>query len=437
MDFRGSKNNNLTIAVVGLGYVGLPLAVAFGRQKITTIGFDINREKVAELKRGYDRNEELEGKNLLWPDLEYTNNPNRIKKANFVIVAVPTPVTKAKIPDLTPIIAASTMVGQNLVQGATVVYESTVYPGVTEEICRPILEKESGLQAGRDFFIGYSPERINPGDHEHRLETIQKVVSGMDQETLERIAKVYSIIVEVGVHKVSSIKVAEAAKVIENIQRDLNIALVNELSIIFHKLGIPTKDVLAAAATKWNWQHYFPGLVGGHCISIDPYYLTYKAEELGYHPQIILAGRRVNDGMAEFVGNLVIKGLIQTGKVIERSNVLILGITFKENIKDTRNSKVVDLIEFLKAHRIKLTGYDPVVGPAIVANEFGVPAIDSLNAVDQPFDAIVYTVNHQQFESLTLKKLKQLTDGKPVLIDVKMRFDKKEAEKVGFWYESL
>lgn len=431
------KNNDPIIAVVGLGYVGLPLAVAFGRSKIKTFGFDINREKVAELKRGHDRNGELEKKDVLWPTLEYTNDSTHIKAANFVIVAVPTPVTKAKIPDLNPVISASKIVGRNLAAGATVVYESTVYPGVTEAICQPILEQESGLKCGQDFFIGYSPERINPGDHEHRLETITKIISGMDEKTIDRIAEVYSLVIKAGVHKASSIKVAEAAKVIENIQRDLNIALVNELSIIFHKLGIPTKDVLEAAATKWNWHGYSPGLVGGHCIGVDPYYLTYKAEELGYHPQVILAGRRVNDGMAEFVGNLVIKGLIQTGKVIERSNVLILGVTFKENVKDTRNSKVIDLVEFLKAHRIKVTGYDPVVGPSIVANEFGVPAIESLNQIEKPFDAIVYAVNHQQFESLTLKKLKQLTDGKPVLIDVKMRFDHQQAEKIGFWYESL
>lgn len=431
------EKNDLMVGVVGLGYVGLPLAVAFGRKQIPTIGFDLNAEKINELKKGYDRNDELTKSKLLWPNLTYTTNPSPIKRANFVIVAVPTPVTKAKIPDLTPIIAASTMVGQNLLQGATVVYESTVYPGVTEEICRPILEQESGLECGRDFFIGYSPERINPGDTEHRLETIKKIVSGMDDRTLNRIAEVYSIVVRAGVHKAASIKIAEAAKVIENIQRDLNIALVNELSIIFHKLDIPTRDVLEAAATKWNWHNYKPGLVGGHCIGVDPYYLTYRAEELGYHPQVILAGRRVNDSMASYVCHLVIKGLIENGKIVEQSTVIIMGVTFKENVKDTRNSKVADLIECLQLYKVKVVAYDPVVDQETIEKEFGIPTLKSLDDIEKPFDAIVYAVNHKQFESLTLNQLKQLTNGKPVLIDIKMRYNKKPAEKIGFWYESL
>ncbi|RMG98986.1 MAG: nucleotide sugar dehydrogenase, partial [Candidatus Dadabacteria bacterium] len=350
------------MAVVGLGYVGLPLAVAFGR-KVPTLGFDVSEAKVAALRRGVDPTGELSADDLASTRIEYTTNPGDLRRASFVVVAVPTPIDRHKKPDLGPIVAASRSIGQNLTPGTVVVYESTVYPGVTEEVCVPVLERESGLACGRDFKVGYSPERINPGDKEHTLERIVKVVAGQDAETLEVVARVYETVVEAGVHRAPTIKTAEAAKVIENTQRDLNIALMNELSVIFNRMGIETRAVLEAAGTKWNFLRFTPGLVGGHCIGVDPYYLTYKAEELGYKPQVILAGRAINDGMGKYVAESTVKGLIRCGRAVQGSRVLVLGLTFKENVSDLRNSRVADVIAELRDYGVEVLAHDPLADP--------------------------------------------------------------------------
>ncbi len=408
------------IAVVGLGYVGLPIAVYFGRvQKV--IGFDVNAKRIDELKKGVDRNHDLPVEELTNTKVEYTMDAARLKDADFVIVTVPTPVDDANRPDLTPLLKASTTVGRNLKKGAIVVYESTVYPGATEEDCVPVLEKESGMKCGVDFKVGYSPERINPGDHEHTFTKITKVVSGMDAETLEIVAAMYSSVVKAGVYKASSIKVAESAKVIENTQRDLNISLVNELSVIFHRMGIDTHDVLAAAGTKWNFLKFQPGLVGGHCIGVDPYYLTHKAEKMGYIPQVILAGRRINDGMGRFVARELTKEMLRMGNVNfqgVKPMVTILGLTFKENVSDIRNTKVTDIIAELKTFGFDVQVADPLAYPEEAVHEYGL----SLTPLDQlkPAAAVVMAVSHEEYkkEGWALP-VRLLQGGKGVVADLK------------------
>lgn len=416
------------ISVVGLGYVGLPVAVAFGL-KSRTIGFDINEGRISELKRGYDRTGEVDCEELQSADIFFTNNINELKLANFHIVAVPTPIDGANQPDLTPMLKASETVGRALKKGDIVVYESTVYPGVTEEECVPILERVSGLVCGLDFTVGYSPERINPGDKEHTFTKIKKVVSGQDNETLEIVAQVYESVVTAGVHRASSIKVAEAAKVIENTQRDLNIALMNELALIFDKLGIDTNDVLEAAGTKWNFLKFKPGLVGGHCIGVDPYYLTHKAEKLGYIPQVILAGRRINDGMGKFIAQRVVKEMIHAGHSILHSTVTVLGLTFKEDCPDLRNSKVIDIIRELQDYGINVQVHDPLADSTEAEHEYGV----ELTPYDklQPAGAIVLAVAHQQYRDSSLQSLTKLMSGTPVVVDVKGIVDHQSALEAG------
>ena len=425
------------IAVVGLGYVGLPLAAAFGKQT-DVIGFEIHLDKVEQLKSGFDATGELTSEDLKNTTIFYTSNPEDLKSADFVIVTVPTPIDQNNNPDLTPMEKASSTIGKNLQPGAIVVYESTVYPGVTEDICVPILEQESGLKCGVDFKVGYSPERINPGDKVHTVDKIIKVVSGMDDETLETIAQVYQLVITAGVHRASSIKVAEAAKVIENTQRDLNIALINELSLIFNKLEIPTMDVLAAAGTKWNFLKFTPGLVGGHCIGVDPYYLTHKAEQIGYLPQVILAGRRINDGMGKYVAENTVKQMIRVGKVVKGSRVLILGLTFKEDVPDIRNTKVVDIVAELDDYGVEVLIHDPLADAGETRHEYGLNLI-ALDAVGK-VDAIIYAVSHQAFAQLTIPDFSALCsngNGAGIIVDVKSVLKKAEIEAAGMSYWSL
>lgn len=425
-------SQDLILAVVGLGYVGLPLAVEFAKKGISTIGFDVNSKRISELKKGIDLSNETSKEELKSVEINYTTDPKEIKKANFIIVAVPTPVTVANQPDLSLVEGASRIVGLNLAKNTVVVYESTVYPGVTEDICLPIIEAVSGLQAGRDWFIGYSPERVNPGDKEHSIQKIVKVVSGMDEKTLDKVVEVYSIICEAGVHKASSIKVAEAAKVIENTQRDINIGLVNELSLLFHRMDIDTQEVLKAAGTKWNFLKFRPGLVGGHCIGVDPYYLVYKAEELGLHPQVIKAGRRVNDYMAEFVAEEVFKGLIKTGKSVQKAKILVMGLTFKENIRDLRNSKIKTTIKKLQELGSKVYGYDPNLTIEEIES-FGVVPVEHLAG---KFDAAIIGVPHVQFVGLDLKIVNLLGD-KGILMDIPGLYRESLKNKKGLVYLSL
>ncbi|WP_017413611.1 nucleotide sugar dehydrogenase [Clostridium tunisiense] len=440
------------ISVVGLGYVGMPLAVAFA-EKVDVIGFDINKQKVEEYKRGHDITNEVGDEKLKQTTVYFTSDESDLRRAKFHVVAVPTPINDDTTPDLTPVIGASRVVGRNLTEGSIVVFESTVYPGVTEEICVPILEKESGLKCGVDFKIGYSPERINPGDKVHTVDKIIKIVSGMDAETLEDVAKVYEIIIAVGVHRAESIKVAEAAKVIENSQRDINIAFMNELSIIFNKMGIDTKAVLEAAGTKWNFLKFTPGLVGGHCIGVDPYYLTYRAQQLGYNSQVILSGRRINDNMGKYVAESTVKNLIKVNKQINGAKVILMGITFKENCPDVRNSKVIDIIRELEDYGVCVNVYDPIANENEVMNEYNIQLCDQneLNSAD----AVIFAVSHNEFNEYTLENVKRLyeikiEDGalkeiaatnlshqKQVLIDVKGIFDRKEAEEKGYSYWRL
>jgi UDP-N-acetyl-D-galactosamine dehydrogenase len=429
------------IGVVGLGYVGLPLAAAFGRQ-VPVIGFDISTSKITDLKNGHDSTGELSSEDLAAAQITYTNDADQLKEASFIIVTVPTPLMEDKTPDLSPLEAASTTIGQNLRPGSIVVYESTVYPGVTEDVCVPILEAVSGQQCGRDFKVGYSPERINPGDKVHTVDKIVKVVSGQDAETLETVAKVYGMIVAAGIHCASSIKVAEAAKVIENTQRDLNIALMNELALIFDKLGIPTAEVLAAAGTKWNFLPFTPGLVGGHCIGIDPYYLTYKAESIGYHSQVILSGRRINDGMGKYIAEMTVKKMIQADKPVRGSRVLILGLTFKEDVPDIRNTRVIDIIKELHSYGVQPLVYDPLANAQEARHEYG---IDLIKLEGQaPFDAIIYAVAHSAFMEMEAKDFARLCGVKRdadnanpvgVVIDVKAKLDRAAitAEKLIYW----
>ena len=428
-------NKEEKLSLVGLGYVGMPIAVAFAK-KINVIGFDLNKNKIDVYKSGIDPTKEVGDEAIKNTTVEFTSNEEDLKKAKFHIVAVPTPVNDDHTPDLKPVESASQILGRNLTKGSIVVFESTVYPGVTEEVCVPILEKESGLKCGIDFKIGYSPERINPGDKNHRLENIKKIVSGMDKETLDEVAKVYELVVEAGVHKAPSIKVAEAAKVIENSQRDINIAFMNELSIIFNKMGIDTKSVLEAAGTKWNFLNFRPGLVGGHCIGVDPYYLTYKAEMLGYHSQVILAGRRINDDMGKYVAENCVKHIISSGKRVKNAKVVIFGFTFKENCPDTRNSKVFDIVKELREYEIEPVIYDPVADRIEAERLYGIKFadFDYLKSVD----AVIFAVSHNEFLKYSIDDINRLyCDGKKILIDVKGIFDRNEYESAGYIYWRL
>ncbi len=425
------------LSLVGLGYVGMPIAVAFAR-KIKVVGFDLNENKIALYKNGVDPTNEVGNDVIRETTVEFTSDPAKLREAKFHIVAVPTPVNGDHTPDLSPVEGASRILGQNLTKGSVVVFESTVYPGVTEDVCVPILEKESGLTCGVDFKIGYSPERINPGDKVHRLETIVKIVSGMDAETLDTVAKVYELVVEAGVYRAQSIKVAEAAKVIENSQRDINIAFMNELSIIFNKMGIDTKSVLEAAGTKWNFLKFFPGLVGGHCIGVDPYYLTYKAEELGYHSQIILAGRQINDDMGKYVAENMVKNLIKADIPVKRAKVAILGFTFKENCPDTRNTKVIDIYRELGEYGIHPVVVDPAADAAEAKHLYGI-TFDDMEAV-KDMDGVIVAVSHEQFLSLDKEKISSFYNAKhekKVLMDIKGLFNREEYLTEDFIYWRL
>jgi UDP-N-acetyl-D-glucosamine/UDP-N-acetyl-D-galactosamine dehydrogenase len=452
-------NREEKISLIGLGYVGMPIAVAFAK-KVDVIGFDIHKEKIDLYKNGIDPTKEVGNEVIKTTTVDFTSEEARIREAKFHIVAVPTPVKEDRTPDLTPVKSASRTLGRNLTKGSIVVFESTVYPGVTEDICVPILEKESGLKYGEDFKVGYSPERINPGDQEHRLETIIKVVSGMDKETLDTVARVYELVVDVGVYKAESIKVAEAAKVIENAQRDINIAFMNELSIIFNKMDIDTKAVLEAAGTKWNFLNFSPGLVGGHCIGVDPYYLTYKAEQMGYYSQIILSGRKINDDMGKYVAESTVKKMIKANKQINGAKVAIFGVTFKENCPDVRNTKVVDVIKELEEYGVDVKVVDPAADKEDLWHEYRI----NLSEVEdlKELDAVIFAVPHDEFKAIQLKDVKMMfgptgyvnsevmnevaatsefdinIDNKDcVLMDLKGIFNRREAEDAGFEYWRL
>jgi UDP-N-acetyl-D-galactosamine dehydrogenase len=414
------------VAVIGLGYVGLPVALAFARKFNGCVGFDIHKEKVEELRRGYDRNHEVPADILKTTTLNMTSDPKALEGRTFFVVAVPTPVDHNNVPDLTPVIKSSETVGKVLSKGAIVVYESTVYPGVTEEICGPILEKMSGLKCGTDFTLGYSPERINPGDKEHVLEKITKVVSGQDGPTLDRVAAAYGAIIEAGVHRAQSIKVAEAAKVIENTQRDLNVALMNELALIFDRMGIRTADVLAAAGTKWNFLKFKPGLVGGHCIGVDPYYLTMKAQQLGYQPEVILAGRRINNMMGSYVAQRIVKMLIHADIPVKGARIGVLGLTFKEDCNDLRNSKVPDILVELKNFGIDAIIHDPLANGAEAVHEYGlkISPLDEFKAMD----GVVFAVSHRQYVEMGTAKICETVRDGGVVADVKSALD---ASKIG------
>jgi UDP-N-acetyl-D-glucosamine/UDP-N-acetyl-D-galactosamine dehydrogenase len=452
-------NKEEKISLVGLGYVGMPIAVAFAK-KVNVIGFDVSKQKIDLYKKGIDPTKEVGNEIIQNTTVEFTSDETSLREAKFHIVAVPTPVKDDHTPDLIPVKSASRTLGRNLTKGSIVVFESTVYPGVTEDICIPILEKESGLKCGLDFKVGYSPERINPGDKVHRLETIIKVVSGQDEETLDVVAKVYELVVEAGVHKAASIKVAEAAKVIENSQRDINIAFMNELSIIFNKMGIDTKAVLEAAGTKWNFLNFSPGLVGGHCIGVDPYYLTYKAEQMGYHSQIILSGRKINDDMGKYVAESTVKKMIKANKQINGSKVAIFGVTFKENCPDVRNTKVVDVIKELEEYGVEVKVVDPAADKEDLWNEYRITLCD-LEEI-KGIDAVIFAVPHEEFNSITLEDVKKMfysydnifseavkevaatiesnvqVEGKEcVLMDLKGMFSRAEAEQMDFLYWRL
>nr|WP_289037951.1 nucleotide sugar dehydrogenase [uncultured Allobacillus sp.] len=452
-------NKEEKVSLVGLGYVGMPIAVAFAK-KVNVIGFDVNKPKIELYKKGIDPTKEVGNEVIKNTTVEFTSDESMLREAKFHIVAVPTPVKDDHTPDLTPVESASRTLGRNLTKGSIVVFESTVYPGVTEDICVPILEKESGLKCGEDFKVGYSPERINPGDKVHRLETIIKVVAGQDEETLDTAAKVYELVVEAGVHKAASIKVAEAAKVIENSQRDINIAFMNELSIIFNKMGIDTKAVLEAAGTKWNFLNFSPGLVGGHCIGVDPYYLTYKAEQMGYHSQIILSGRKINDDMGKYVAESTVKKMIKANKQINGAKVAIFGVTFKENCPDVRNTKVVDVIKELEEYGVDVKVVDPQADKEDLWREYRITLCEIEDIKEM--DAVIFAVPHDEFKAIQLEDVKMMfgptgyvnleamnevaatsefdidIDKKDcVLMDLKGIFNRKEAEDTGFVYWRL
>ena len=434
--YQDLLNGKSKLALVGLGYVGMPIAVAFAK-KVPVIGFDLNQEKIEKYREGHDPTGEVGDAAIRETSVDFTSDETRIKEAAFIIVAVPTPINSDKTPDLAPVEGASVTVGRNLTKGAIVVYESTVYPGVTEDICVPILEKESGLKCGSDFYVGYSPERINPGDKAHRLENIKKIVSGMNTETMEEIAKVYELVIKAGVHRASSIKVAEAAKVVENSQRDINIAFMNELAMVFDRMDIDTHEVIEAMNTKWNALGFYPGLVGGHCIGVDPYYFVYEAEKLGYHSQIILAGRKINDDMAGYVADVIIKQLVLANKKVKQSKVLILGITFKENCPDTRNSKVNDIIQRLNEFGIQPLVSDPYADPADAKREYGVDLVDWENVRD--VDCVVFAVAHNSFKTISRDQLELIFHTVPgeqkVIIDIKSILDPDDyrSEAYRFW----
>ncbi|NMA73150.1 MAG: nucleotide sugar dehydrogenase [Bacteroidales bacterium] len=453
--YESIANKKERISVIGLGYVGLPLAIAFAKVA-DVVGFNITRDRVEQYRKGIDVTKEVGDQAVKETTAFFTWEEEYLRDCKFHVVAVPTPLNKDKTPDLGPVISASEIVGRNLTKGSIVVYESTVYPGVTEDICLPILEEKSGLKAGVDFKIGYSPERINPGDKVHRLENIVKVSAGMDEESCETIAKVYELIIDAGVHRASSIRVAEAAKVIENAQRDINIAFMNELSIIFNQLGIDTQSVLEAANTKWNFLNFTPGLVGGHCIGVDPYYLVYKAEEIGYHSQIILAGRKINDDMAKYVAENLVKNMIKADKPIKGATVAIFGVTFKENCPDVRNSKVVDVINELSEYGINVKVVDPVADEEDLAYSYGINLSNPEEI--QGVDAVLFAVNHDEFKDIKLEDVKKLYNNnrngiaqtnevaatsddpnstKDVLVDVKGLFDRAEAEALDYLYWRL
>ena len=421
-------NKQEKLSVVGLGYVGLPIALAFAK-KISVIGFDIHPGRVELMKRGVDPSEELPAGEFENCEILFTAEPEDLREAKFHIVAVPTPIDRHNLPDLDPLLKATHTVGKVLKKGDYVVYESTVYPGATEDDCIPILEEESGLQFGKDFKVGYSPERINPGDREHTLQTIIKVVSGCDEESLEVIAKTYELVVTAGVHRASSIKVAEAAKIIENTQRDVNIALMNELSIIFNRMGINTYEVLEAAGTKWNFLRFYPGLVGGHCIGVDPYYLTFKAKELKYHPQVIDSGRFVNDSMGPYIAKQLVKKLIGAGKNVMNSRVLIMGTTFKENVSDIRNSKVADVYNELKSYGVQIDVVDPYAGSDEVLHEYGYPVAA---APSGKYDAVIVAVAHKDYISLKEGDFALLMDEKGILVDIKGLY-RKRIRNLNYW----
>lgn len=431
-------NKEEKVSVVGLGYVGMPIAVAFAK-KVDVIGFDLNEKKIELYKAGIDPTNEVGDDEIKRTTVDFTSNETKLRKAKFHIIAVPTPINSDKTPDLSPVEGASRIVGRNLTEGSIVVYESTVYPGVTEDICIPILEEESGLKCGVDFKIGYSPERINPGDKVHRLENIIKIVSGMDEESLDEIAKVYELVIEVGVHRAGAIKVAEAAKVVENSQRDINIAFMNELAMVFDRMGIDTKEVVEAMNTKWNALGFIPGLVGGHCIGVDPYYFVYEAEKLGYHSQIILSGRKINDGMGKFVADAIIKKLILANKVVRQAKVVILGITFKENTPDTRNSKVVDIIDSLREYGIEAIVVDPEADADEAKHEYGIDLVD-INDIGNA-DCLVLAVAHDTFKRMSWDNIDSLygdfENSEKILIDVKSILDRNKIEEKGYSYWRL
>jgi len=423
------KNKEKTISVIGLGYVGLPLALAFA-SRFRVIGFDINADRVELMKQGIDPSNELESSAFEGKDIHFTADAGALREAHFHVVAVPTPVDEHKVPNLHPVLSASKDVGRALKKGDYAIFESTVYPGCTEEDCLPILEKESGLKLGKDFKIGYSPERINPGDKERTIEQILKIVSGSDEQALEEIAKVYGAIITAGIYKAPSIKVAEAAKVIENAQRDLNISFVNELAIIFDRLGIDTQEVIEAAATKWNFLKFTPGLVGGHCIGVDPYYLTHKAKQVGYDPQVILSGRRINDGMPAFIAKRLVQMLIQKGKNPSNTKVLVMGMTFKENVADIRNSKVAELAKELMQYSINVHITDPYASPNEVAKEYNLTIVDNIS---DDYDAVVVAVNHDEYKKLGLSYFRSITNGTPILMDIKALYKWPHDDSITYW----
>lgn len=423
------------IAVVGLGYVGLSLSVELSKVFKNVIGFDISQKRIKELIQGFDITEEVSSEDLKTASVRYTTDPSELKKASFIIIAVPTPVNRHNFPDLEPLRHASQIVGKNLSSGSIVVFESTVYPGVTEDFCSPILEKYSELKRGIDFKVGYSPERVNPGDKEHTLTKIIKVVAGEDEETTDIIAQVYGRIIPAGIYKTKDIKTAEAAKVIENIQRDLNIALMNELSIIFHKLGLDARSVFDAASTKWNFLRFESGLVGGHCIGVDPYYLTFKAQELDYHPEVILSGRKINDFMGKYIAEQAVKQLIKAGKSVKGTKVLILGITFKENIKDIRNTRVIDIINELREYGVEVFVHDPYAIKDEVRKEYNIELLKDLDNLQ--VDGIIAAVKHKEYIDMGINGLRGIAKNPCILVDVKAIYNKEEAEEYGFSYWRL
>jgi len=413
--YKTLKSKDKKIAVIGLGYVGLPLALVFAK-KFSVIGFDINEARVEMMKSSIDPSKELKAEAFQGCDIEFTANAEDLERAHFFVVAVPTPVDEHKVPNLRPVLGASTTVGKALKKGDYVIFESTVYPGCTEEDCIPVLEKESKLKFGKDFKVGYSPERINPGDKEHTIANILKIVSGSDEIAGEEINKVYQEVITAGTYLASSIKVAEAAKVIENTQRDLNISLMNELSLIFDMMGIDTKSVLEAAGTKWNFLKFYPGLVGGHCIGVDPYYLVHKSRQLGYDPQVILSGRRINDGMPAFIAKRLVQKLIAKGKNVQEAKVLVKGITFKEDVADIRNSKVADLVKELMKYSINVHLIDPHASPNEVAHEYNLTMVDTIS---NDYDAVIVAVNHKEYKELDYDYFRSIMSDKPILLDLK------------------